>query len=67
MNKTNYKVLSSYRMLLRHYYELGVGYYCKFSGVKITDQLIDVLQNRYLELGGKMEDISKVDPDFSEA
>tara|TARA_Y100000593_G_C4250270_1_gene306797 strand:+ start:199 stop:363 length:165 start_codon:yes stop_codon:yes gene_type:complete len=54
-------------MLLRHYYELGVGYYCKFSGVKITDQLIDVLQNRYLELGGKMEDISKVDPDFSEA
>jgi hypothetical protein len=54
-------------MLLRHYYEVGVGFHSKFTGALITDNLIDVIQNRYLEIGGKMEDIKEVDKDFSDA
>jgi len=54
-------------MLLRHYYKVGAGYHSKFTGALITDSLIDVIQNRYLEIGGKMEDIKEVDPDFNDA
>ena len=67
MNKTDQKVLSSYRMLLRHYYEVGVGERSKIAGSIITDNLIDTIQNRYLKLGGKMKDLDKVDPEFDEA
>ena len=67
MNKTDRKVLSSYRMLLRHYYEIGVGERSKIAGSIVTDQLIDVIQNRYIALGGKMRDLDKIDPEFDES
>lgn len=67
MNKTDRKVLSSYRMLLRHYYEIGVGERSKIAGSIVTDQLIDVIQNRYIALGGKMRDLNEIDPEFDEA
>ena len=67
MNKTQHKVLSSYRMLLRHYYEIGVGERSKIAGVRVSDSLIDTIQNRYIALGGKMKDLNKVDPEFDEA
>ena len=67
MNKTDQKVLSSYRMLLRHYYEVGVGERSKIAGSIITDSLIDTIQNRYLKLGGKMKDLDEVDPEFDES
>tara|TARA_R110002110_G_scaffold30058_1_gene107014 strand:- start:149 stop:322 length:174 start_codon:yes stop_codon:yes gene_type:complete len=53
-------------MLLRHYYESGVGYYSKFTGAKITHGLIDTIQDRYIALGGHMKDLSLVDPEFNE-
>ena len=64
---TDRKVLSSYRMLLRHYYEIGVGERSRFAGCIVTDRLIDTIQNRYIQLGGKMKDLDKVDVDFSDA
>ena len=67
MNKTDQKVLSSYRMLLRHYYEIGVGERSKIAGSIVSDNLIDTIQNRYLKLGGKMKDLDEVDPEFDEA
>ena len=67
MNKTDRKVLSSYRMLLRHYYEIGVGERSKIAGSIVTAQLIDVIQNRYIALGGKMRDLNEVDPEFDES
>ena len=66
MNKTQHKFLSSYRMLLRHYYEVGVGERSKIAGSIVTDKLIDTIQNRYIALGGKMKDLDKVDPEFDE-
>ena len=66
MNKTQHKVLSSYRMLLRHYYQIGVGERSKIAGSIVTDNLIDTIQNRYLELGGKLKDRNEVDPEFDE-
>ena len=51
MNRTDQKVLSSYRMLLRHYYEIGVGERSRFAGTIVTDNLIDTIQNRYKQLG----------------
>jgi len=67
MNRTDQKVLSSYRMLLRHYYEIGVGERSSIAGTIVTDRLIDVVQNRYLALGGKMKDLAEVDPEFDES
>ena len=66
MNKTQHKVLSSYRMLLRHYYQIGVGERSKIAVSIVTDNLIDTIQNRYLELGGKLKDLNEVDPEFDE-
>ena len=67
MNRTDQKVLSSYRMLLRHYYEIGVGERSRIAGNIVTDKLIDVIQNRYIALGGKMKDLAEVDPEFDES
>ena len=67
MNRTDEKVLSSYRMLLRHYYQIGVGERSRIAGTIVTDRLIDVIQNRYIALGGKMKDLAEVDPEFDES
>jgi len=67
MNRTDQKVLSSYRMLLRHYYEIGVGERSRIAGTIVTDRLIDVIQDRYIALGGKMKDLAEVDPEFDES
>ena len=67
MNRTDQKVLSSYRMLLRHYYEIGVGSKSRFYGVEVTDGLIDTIQNRYLKLGGRMKDLDTFDAEFDES
>ena len=66
-SKVNQKVLSSYRMLLRYYYKIGVGERSRFAGVIVTDDLIDTIQNRYKELGGKMKDLDDVDAEFNES
>ena len=67
MNRTDQKVLSSYRMLLRHYYEIGVGERSRFAGTIVTDNLIDTIQKRYKQLGGKMKDLDTVDAEFDES
>ena len=67
MNRTDQKVLSSYRMLLRHYYEIGVGERSRFAGTIVTDNLIDTIQKRYKQLGGKMKDLDDVDAEFDES
>ena len=67
MNRTDQKVLSSYRMLLRNYYEFGVGERSRFAGTIVTDNLIDTIQNRYKQLGGKMKDLDNVDAEFDES
>ena len=67
MIRTDQKVLSSYRMLLRHYYEIGVGERSRFAGTIVTDSLIDTIQNRYKQLGGKMKDLDNVDAEFDES
>ena len=66
-NKNNWVVLSSYRMLLRHYYKIGVGERSRFAGVIVTDGLIDTIQNRYKELGGKMRDLDVVNAELNES
>jgi hypothetical protein len=54
-------------MLLRHYYEIGVGERSRIAGTIVTDRLIDVIQDRYIALGGKMKDLAEVDPEFDES
>jgi hypothetical protein len=54
-------------MLLRHYYEIGVGAKSRFYGVEVTDGLIDTIQNRYLKLGGRMKDLDNFDAEFDES
>ena len=66
VDTTTRKVLSSYRMLLRHYLTIGVGERSKFAGVIVTDNLIDVIEARYMALGGRMKDLDLVDTEFNE-
>tara|TARA_R110000737_G_scaffold283240_1_gene289849 strand:- start:35 stop:202 length:168 start_codon:yes stop_codon:yes gene_type:complete len=54
-------------MLLRHYYEIGVGAKSRFYGAEVTDGLIDTIQNRYLKLGGRMKDLDSFDAEFDES
>jgi len=66
-NKANWVVLSGYKRQLRHYYKIGIGERSKIAGSIVTDKLIDVVQNRYLALGGKMKDLDEVDAEFDES
>ena len=43
--------------MLRHYQEEGVGERSKYAGCIIKQNMIDTLERRYIQLGGKLEDV----------
>ncbi len=51
------RVLSSYKHMLRHYREEGLGERSKYAGCIIKQNMIDTLERRYIQLGGKLEDV----------
>jgi hypothetical protein len=49
----------SYLNLLKHYYKRGIGQTSRFTGAKITEILVETVERRVKELGGKLPKIAK--------
>ena len=56
-NDVNSRVRSNYKSMIKYYTQVGEGAISKYAGVIITQSLINVFIKRFLELGGKYEDI----------
>ena len=51
------RILNTYRQMLRHYQEEGLGERSKYAGCIIKQNMIDTLERRYIQLGGEIEDV----------
>ena len=51
------RVLETYKSMLRHYKQEGLGERSKYAGCIIKQNMIDTLEIRYVELGGDLEDV----------
>ena len=51
------RILSTYRDMIRHYREEGLGERSKYAGCIIKQNMIDTLERRFIQLGGKLEDV----------
>ena len=56
-NESKRRVLDTYRQMRRHYQQEGVGERSKYAGCIIKQNMIDTLERRYIQLGGKLEDV----------
>ena len=54
---TKRRILNTYRQMLRHYQEEGLGERSKYAGCIIKQNMIDTLERRYIQLGGEIEDV----------
>ena len=55
--ETRRRVLETYKDMLRHYRQEGLGERSKYAGCIIKQNMIDTLESRYIQLGGKLEDV----------
>ena len=51
------RVLDTYKDMLRHYRQEGLGERSKYAGCIIKQDMIDTLERRYIQLGGNLEDV----------
>ena len=56
-SESRLRVLDVYRSMLRHYKDQGLGERSKYAGCIIKHNMIDTLEKRYMQLGGKLEDV----------
>ena len=56
-SETKSRVLSTYKDMLRHYKQQGLGERSKYAGCIIKQNMIDTLERRYIQLGGELEDV----------
>ena len=56
-SESRLRVLDVYRSMLRHYKDQGLGERSKYAGCIIKQDMIDTLEKRYVELGGKLKDV----------
>ena len=54
---TKRRILCTYRDMIRHYREEGLGERSKYAGCIIKQNMIDTLEGRFIQLGGKLEDV----------
>ena len=51
------RVLDTYKDMLRHSRQEGVGERSKYAGCIIKQNMIETLERRYKQLGGSLEDV----------
>ena len=51
------RILHGYKQMLRHYREEGLGERSKYAGCIIKQNMIDTLEKRFVQLGGKLENV----------
>ena len=56
-SESRLRILDVYRNMLRHYKDQGLGERSKYAGCIIKQNMIDTLERRYIQLGGKLEDV----------
>ena len=56
-SETRSRVLATYKNMLRYYKQEGLGERSKYAGCIIKQNLIDTLERRFIQLGGKLEDV----------
>ena len=54
---TERRILNTYKNMLQHYREEGLGARSKYAGCIIKQNMIDTLERRFIQLGGKLEDV----------
>ena len=55
--ETKRRILETYKDMLRHYRQQGLGERSKYAGCIIKQNMIDTLERRYIQLGGELEDV----------
>ena len=53
----NSRIRSNYLTMIKYYLKAGDGAVSKYSGAVVTENLINTLIKRFIELGGKYQDI----------
>ena len=66
MDKTHRVILDTYRFRLRHYSETGVGNESFITKTIVTKKMVCTSLERYLELGGKLQEIQLEDEIYRE-
>ena len=56
-SETKSRVLSTYKDMLKHYKQQGLGERSRYAGCIIKQNMIDTLERRYIQLGGDLEDV----------
>ena len=56
-NDVNSRIRSNYKSMIKYYLQKGEGETSKYAGVIITQRLIDVFVDRFMELGGYYSEI----------
>ena len=51
------RVLDTYKNMLLHYQQEGLGERSKYAGCIIKQNMIDTLERRFIQLGGDLEDV----------
>ena len=54
---TKRRILCTYKEMLHHYKEEGLGERSKYAGCIIKQNMIDTLERRFIQLGGELEDV----------
>jgi hypothetical protein len=54
---TKRRILNTYKQMLRHYQEEGLGERSKYAGCIIKQNMINTLERRFIQLGGDLEDV----------
>ena len=66
MEKAHKSILDIYSFRLRHYSEVGMVSVSKISDTKITKNMVFTCLERYIELGGSLNEIQLDDKIYSE-
>ena len=56
-SESSSRVLATYKNMLRHYKQEGLGERSKYAGCIIKQNMIDTLERRFIQLGGELEDV----------
>ena len=54
---TKRRILRTYKEMLRHYKDQGLGERSKYAGCIIKQNMINTLERRFIQLGGELEDV----------
>ena len=55
----NSRIRNNYKSMIKYYKKVGDGAISKYAGVIVSEKLINIFTQRYLELGGSFPDLNE--------